>query len=611
MQKSIYNTFGVNSLTVQNDETVGGNEFIAGTSTNNNLVVTGNTQLGTDYTSTCTIPSSTTIGQNTNTITRINGAVECGNGTGIVNVNGTGVNITGPIIAPNPVKFGTAGISGDSYIYGNITLGDQNNGGKVYMLGENTIGITKPTAINGTNGVTINTNTSYGGDTTIGRLTKNVNMMGTLNLGDSSGNGVVNVTCPINSTSTITAGKALNQASSSTIVGNVSLGDTGWGTQVSLNGQVAVGSNTQRVVIGGAPLDINTGAGSGNITVGNGVNSTTFVGNTTFGDSSGNDITTIVGTLNVGNTTILTGNTTIGDSSGNNITQVNGTFYVGNGTKQIAMTGSQLNLQTNAGSGSTQVGMSGQTSGQTNVFLSSENRLFNPKVCNNTGVVTSQSFCLNSPSFCSFNQGVAFNSSTNTFTLPDLTSRTAFLNLPNLPNYGLYAVTIEYTLNILMGTLSGVNGQSGVKIVPYTKAMNGTDTNTSRGRYCYGQFILFINRDPANSTAPFTYSHYLLNGLPANPFTTVSFTYISQGTTSTTANFQPLTISSITGVTQSSSKIRMQMNLPNVAQTIATGDFVICATGSFSVLSSVSNNFDCAPNTTANGFGGEAWFSLS
>jgi hypothetical protein len=434
--------------------------------------------------------------------------------------------------------------------------------------------------------VGINTLSGSSGTTTIGRTgstgTNITNIYGTVNIGDSSGNGNVAVTCPINSTSVINAGKALDQASSSTIAGNVTLGDTGLGTQVSLNGQVACGSNTQRVVIGGAPLDINTGGSSGNITIGNGTNTTT-----------------------------LKGATTIGETTGNKIAQINGTFWVGDGTKQIAMSGSTLNLQNNAGSGSTTIGMTGQTSGQINQFLSSENRFFNPKICDNTGALTSQSFNLNSPSFCSFNVGTAFNSSTNTFTLPDLASRVVYLNLPNLPNYGFYGVITEYKLNVLMGTLVGTNGVSGVKLSPYSKNMAGTTDTSSRGRYCTGQFILYINRDPTSSTAPFTFTHYLLSGNPVNPFASVSFTYISVGTTSTTANFQPLTISNITGVSQSSTKIKMQINLPNVAQTIASGDSVICASGSFRVISSVSSQFSCAPNNSANGLGGEGYFTLS
>ena len=55
----------------------------------------------------------------------------------------------------------------------------------------------------------------------------------------------------------------------------------------------------------------------------------------------------------------------------------------------------------------------------------------------------------------------------------------------------------------------------------------------------------------------------------------------------------------------------MQLNLPNVAQTIASGDSVICASGSFRVISSVSSQFTCAPNNTADGLGGEGFFSLT
>ena len=111
MNKSTSNTFGANYSDVVNDERVAGNEFVSGTSTTTHLNVTGNTTIGTDYTSTCIIRSNTTIGNNTNTTTNINGAVNVGNGTGTVNMNGSTVNITGNIIAPNPVKFGTAGSS--------------------------------------------------------------------------------------------------------------------------------------------------------------------------------------------------------------------------------------------------------------------------------------------------------------------------------------------------------------------------------------------------------------------------------------------------------------------------------------------------------------------
>ena len=165
--------------------------------------------------------------------------------------------VNGDEIVSGTLRAGVANnTSKDSFIYGNVTIGDQNsasNTTRTYMLGENVIGITKPTTINGFDGVTINTNASYGGNTTIGRTLKTVNLKGTLNIGessgittmlgttnvngtvnigDTSGNGIFNVRVPINSTSTINAGKALNQNSSSTIAGNVILGDTGWGTQV-------------------------------------------------------------------------------------------------------------------------------------------------------------------------------------------------------------------------------------------------------------------------------------------------------------------------------------------------------------------------------------------
>jgi hypothetical protein len=55
----------------------------------------------------------------------------------------------------------------------------------------------------------------------------------------------------------------------------------------------------------------------------------------------------------------------------------------------------------------------------------------------------------------------------------------------------------------------------------------------------------------------------------------------------------------------------MQMNLPNINQNIALGDFCICASGSFRIISSVSNDFVCTPNNSSNGLGGEAYFSLS
>jgi hypothetical protein len=50
--------------------------------------------------------------------------------TGQDGFNGTTASTT--IIKGNPIQIGTAGASVNSYIYGNVTLGDQNNGGKVY-----------------------------------------------------------------------------------------------------------------------------------------------------------------------------------------------------------------------------------------------------------------------------------------------------------------------------------------------------------------------------------------------------------------------------------------------------------------------------------------------
>jgi hypothetical protein len=551
--------------------------------------------------------------------------------TGQDGFNGTTASTT--IIKGNPIQIGTAGASVNSYIYGNVTLGDQNNGGKVYMLGENIIGLTKPTKINGQ--VLINTDDTWGSDTIIGKTgntlksttingivklgdqnnvsthvealgklnlgwaqlvsinssntniniephcgtttigngsnTLNVNtstcsintntgstacnigrassahttsiqgnvnigqagsnatnitnIYGTVNLGDSSGNGNIAVKCPINSTSTITAGKALDINSGSTIAGNVTLGDTGWGTQVTLNGQVACGSNTGKVVIAGGPTEINVGLASGNV----------------------------------------------------------------------------------------QIGRAGLTSGgQENTFLSGENRIFNPKLCDANGAITSQNFNLNSPCCAVFSAGTRYVGSS--VTLPSTATRTVYLNVPDLTSTITYPIILDFS-HFVFGGFPTTNTPVSTVLVGYNTA-NSTAiaSGESRSKSLACNMVLCVAKASSSSI----HNYYFLPNIntTTNPFSSTSIK-LKVNNAVTTYNYTPFTISKV-----SETKLKIDVKFPQSSTTwsvnganatSANNEFVYSLGFTIRLQTSPASNSSVGlfPNNSTDSPAGSCWLSLS
>ena len=171
-------------------------------------------------------------------------------------------------------------------------------------------------------------------------------MFGSLDItGDSTmtnqlvtGNSVINGSLTAD---TINGGTALNQGKYSTIKGNVTLGDTGWGTQVTLNGQVQVGTNTLDVKIKGATTEINKDSAGGNITIGNGVNTLTVNGALSV-NSGSNNISMNANTIGLNSSG--TSATTCNIGQVNNTTNLNGTVNIGSSTKETSINASNISL---------------------------------------------------------------------------------------------------------------------------------------------------------------------------------------------------------------------------------------------------------------------------
>ena len=424
--------------------------------------------------------------------------------------------VTGDSVISGVIRAGVANNTGkDSVIYGNVTLGDQNsasNTTKVYMLGENIIGLTKPTKINGD--VTINTDTTWGSNTSIGKSSTTTTINGTVNIGA--------------------------QNNTATIEGNVN-----------------IGNDSKTTIIKGT--------------------------------------TVTVGTVNT--TSTLNGNVNIGDDS--KTTQIKGgTIAIGNGSS----------------TGIIQIGKGALTAdvanGQINTFVSSQNRIFNPRICDNYGALTTQNFNLNSPTYFVFSKSATFATGQSSATLPNVTGAVVFLNTPDLTNFMVYPIGLELFYYLVT---SGGNSNT-----LSTVAANALTSNTSLNagasgsRSMFAQLTLLIIKGGGGNTS----TGYTFNYVPMNysgPSSNGPFANITWGTSGTTATASP----PFTITATASNKLRIQIGYPNYTQTtLSSTVFAPVAVGASvriinSAPASTSTNTAVYPSNSTDSNAGGCWLSLS
>ena len=199
--------------------------------------------------------------------------------TGTSSVGGNSF-VTGDTIISGVIRAGVANNAGkDSIIYGNVTLGDQlsaPNTTKVYMLGENIIGLSKPTKINGA--VTINTDSTWGSNTVIGKSNTDLTIHSKTKIENN----------------TIEAGVIGDSAQPNILKGSTIIGE-GYDNSsfTSIGGTLYAGDGLNDIYLSGKNTGINntngyTSTNQGSLYIGSNTNHTTYIsGNTRL---IGNDV---------------------------------------------------------------------------------------------------------------------------------------------------------------------------------------------------------------------------------------------------------------------------------------------------------------------------------
>jgi hypothetical protein len=542
----------------------------------------------------------------------------------------------------------------------------------------------------------------------IEKLIGNINIIGeeTVSSQVVTGNCVVNGSLTAN---TINGGVALDQGKKSEIKGNVVLGDTGWGTQVTLNGQVQVGTNTRDVKIKGGTTEINKDAESGHITIGNGVNTLTVNGALSVNSGSNNismsgstiglnSTGTSATTCNIGqtnNTTNLLGTVTIGSSTketsinasnislagstiglnslgtavttcnigkeNNNTTNIPGVVNIGSNTKDTSISGSNVNINTSASSGVTTIGngtslidlnsinvdigndninsvteIKGRTiaignnnttggiqigrgaltadavGGQANTFVSTVNKIFNPRICDAWGNVTTQNFNLNSPCVAVFSAGTRYVGSS--VTLPSTATRTVYLNVPDLTSIMTYPIILDFSHFVFGGFPTTLSPVSTVLVGYDTATSTAMASSEARSKSLACNMVLCV----AKATSSSAHKYYFLPNIntTTNPFKSTSIK-LKVNNTATTYNYTPFTVSKV-----SETKLRIDVQFPQSStswsvtganDTSASNEFVYSLGFTIRLQTSPASNSSIGlfPNNSTDSPAGSCWLSLS
>jgi len=503
------------------------------------------------------------------------------------------LDITGDSTMTNQLVTGNSTINGElragvannelknTYIYGNVTLGDQlsTNPTKVYMLGENIIGLTKPTRINGQ--VLINNDDTWGSDTVIGKSNKNL----TINSNITKIDGTTDV-------------KINNDTGGNTIIGN-GLNST------TLNGSFSVNSGSNNISMTGSTIGLNsTGTSVTTCNIGKSNNNTTNIpGTVNIGSTT--KITAIdAGTLNL-NISGTSGATTIGNGIGqvnintkdvilgnddlNSVTQIKGrTIAIGNTPPPVGV------------SSGIQIGAGGlvadAVNGQTNTLVSTVNKIFNPKICDAFGtIVPTRNFNLNNPSFFVYSQNTT--QVNNTYAIPPcstVTNVVFYLYTPSLIDTYTYAFSFEFYYYMMTGRIN---------------ATTNLLTPASAAKVINSSFSIILSKAIGDTTYAFK-SYALYENI--SPFVSYSSSAGSSGYfPGLSGSCNPLGFAK----GGSDGRITITIQFPQMVQTSTStvSDFV-CSRGASLRLcgsSMSSGTQQVYPNNAMDSFGGTSFFQLS
>jgi len=451
----------------------------------------------------------------------------------------------------------TAGHEGDGItkesastmtLKGNISIGDQNNTKTVTTaLGRVNIGWAQPVNVRGST-VGINVETTNGTTATV--------------IGNGSNSTTVNGALTVNGgTNNITmAGSTIGLNSLGTGVSICNIGKENNNT-TNIPGVVNIGSSTKTTSIDASNINLNTSAASGTTTIGNG--------------------TSLINLNSI--------NVDIGNDNLNSVTEIKGrTIAIGN-TPPPAGVASGIQI----GAGGL---VADAVNGQTNTFVSTVNKIFNPKICDAYGaIVPTRNFNLNNPSFFVFNENITQEN--GTYKLPQvgtLKNVIFYLYTPSLTNLYTYAFSFEFYYYMMTGRLGTTTNPPMINASTNAKVINSS-------------FSLILTK--ISGDTGYTFTPYALHE-NMSPFKSYSSTSTSGSFPGITGSCTPLGFAKA-----SDGRITITIQFPQMTQTSTsnTADFVCSRGCSLRLCSSSisSGTQQVYPNNAMDSFGGTSYFQLS
>jgi hypothetical protein len=519
----------------------------------------------------------------------------------------------------------SASTASTTVIKGDITLGDQNNPTTVTRaLGRVVLGWGQPVHIRGSS-ININANTENGTSAT---LIGNGNNPLTVSTGLCSINGNTGAT-----------GVSIGRPSSShttTIQGNVLIGHTG-------SGETTIGNGSNRLTVNAGNVLINTNSGATGCTIGRtgSVHTTTINGQVRLGDQNDTSSSTeALGRVKLGwnqNVDIRGGSVNINTETTNTTPNGLAITNIGNGTGEINLNSIDVNIgNDNLNSvteikgrtiaiGNTrppdglacgiQIGAGGLTAdavGQTNTFVSTVNKIFNPKICDAWGNLTTQNFNLNSPCCAVFSAGTRYVGSS--VTLPSTATRTVYLNVPDLTSIMTYPIILDFSHFVFGGFPTTLSPVSTVLVGYDTATSTAMASSEARSKSLACNMVLCV----AKATSSSAHKYYFLPNIntTTNPFKSTSIK-LKVNNTATTYNYTPFTISKV-----SETKLRIDVQFPQSStswsvtganDTSANNEFVYSLGFTIRLQTSPSSNSSIGlfPNNSTDSPAGSCWLSLS
>ena len=473
----------------------------------------------------------------------------------------------------------SASTASTTVIRGDVTIGDQNDPTTVVRaLGRVVLGWGQQVHIRGSS-VNINANADNGTTATF--------------IGNGSNSLNVNTGLCTIAGNTGATGCNIGRASSSyttNLLGNVNISQTG-------SGNTTIGNGSNTLTVNDGQCLINTNAGATGCTIGRNstAHTTNLLGNVSIGQAG------------FGTSTTLNGNVTCT----NNLT-VNGNAILGGGTNPIILRGSSVAINDTTTSGNLLAGCTGlaPNAGQKNTLLGSQNLIYNPRLCDNTGNVILQNFNLNNPSHFVFNQNLKYENSTYSYCeTTSLKNCVFFLNTPSLVANQCYTVFFDFHYYAITG-----RGQSGgASVAPNASALTllYTNSTSSISRALHSNFALVITKSSgANGDYAFT---YINANQTANPFVPWVFPGSPTGVNTTPLGFSKATSSGV-GI---DGKIRVNIQFPRMTNTTYTtaNDFMISMGASLRVCNSNVTSANSVGavlpnNSLSDSTGGTCYFSL-